>query len=377
MLKFLWFLPVLFCLPKNLFAENFSRIDSLSIQTPSETMHSMSNLVAYCENNALTDLSRVRFYFVWIATHIEYDETAGINTQNPETVFKTKKAVCSGFTRLLMQLCEQSGIPARYVAGYGKDINDATNIQNHAWNVICIDGQWHSFDVTWAASNLEEGKQIPLSPAFEEWFMPQMSVFQKTHLPFDPAYQLSNQLITRNDFFNTDLKNALYTVVGRNPDSLGKGVRNLDSIAKASDSNFNFTEILNEELSLDSLERTWCSLRRAYDFMPMDSAVAIKLAKTQAVKVKRVFDFVQQFNKNDYPKIKELTTDALKNNLSKLQNLENSLIEALKLHSELASFPLSDENKRTIKRDHLYYQKLLDFAKIAVKELTEATTLRE
>ncbi len=351
MLKFLWVLPILFCLPKNLLSENFSRIDSLSIQTPPEIMRSMDKLVAYCESHTQTDLSRVRFYFVWIATHIEYDETIENDQQNPETVFKSKKAVCSGYTRLFMQLCEESGIVSRYVAGYGKDINDATNIQNHAWNVIFIDGQWHSFDVTWAANDLDEDKQIPLSPALEEWFMPQMTIFQKTHLPFDPAYQLSNQWVTRSEFFNQQVERTKDTEGGQ--------------------SSFDFTKILNEERTLDSLERTWRSFRRAYDFMPMDSAVAIKLAKTQDAKVKRVFDFVKQFYKTDYLKMKELTTESLKKDLSRLQDLEIPMIEALNLHEELASFPLSDDNKRTIKRNHLYYQKLGDFAKTAVKELKE------
>ena len=357
MFKFLWFLPVLLCLPKNLLSENFSRIDSLSIQTPPETMLSMDKLVAYCDSHAQTDLSRVRFYFVWIATHIEYDEMVGNDNQNPDTVFKNKKAVCSGYARLLMQLCEQSGIPARYVAGYGKDINDTTNIQNHAWNVIFIEGQWHAFDVTWASNDLDETKQIPLSPAFEEWFMPQMAVFRKTHLPFDPAYQLSNQCITRSEFFNQ--------VVEKSNNTEG-GVSNL-----------NFTKILNDEKTLDSLERAWRSFRRAYDFMPMDSAVAIKLAKTQDAKVRQVFDFVQQFNKNDYPKMEELTMDSLQNILLKFKNLETPMIEALKLHSELATFPLSDDNKRTIKRNHLYYQKLVDFSNLAVKELNNEMAERQ
>ncbi len=357
MLKFLCVLPILFYLPKNLLSENFNRIDSLSIQAPSETMRSMDKLVTYCESHALTDLARVRFYFVWVATHVEYDEKMCNDKQHPDTVFKHKKAVCSGYSKLLMELCMQSGISARYVAGYGKDISDPSLIQNHAWNIIFVDGEWHSFDVTWAANDLDENKQMPLSPAFEEWFMSKMSVFQKTHLPFDPAYQLSHRLMTRNDFFNKDMKNAFYT--------------------EGSITNLNFTEILQEETGLDSLERTWRSFRRAYDFMPMDSAVAIKLAKTQDAKVKRVFDYVQEFNKNEYPKMKELTTESLKKDLSRLQDLEIPMIEALNLHSKLETFPLSDDNKRAIKQNHLYYQKLLDFSKIAVKELTDEIALKE
>ena len=75
--------------------------------------------------------------------------------------------------------------------------------------------------------------------------------------------------------------------------------------------------------------------------------------------------------------MKELTMDSLRNVLSRLQNLEILMIDGLKLHSELESFPLSDDNKRTIKRNHLYYQKLVDFAKTAVKELNNEIAGRE
>ncbi len=358
MLKFLWVLPFLLCLSKNLSSENFYSIDSASIQTPTEKMRSLDGLVAYCESQTQTDLARVRFYFVWIATHIKYDEKLTDDKQTPLTVFNTKKAVCSGYSRLLMQLCEQSGIVVRYVAGYGKDIHDATNIQNHAWNVIYVDGEWHAFDVTWAANDLDDNKQVPLSPAFEKWFMPQMAAFQKTHLAFDPAYQLTNQLVTRDIFFNKQSEKAIITEGG---DSL----------------HFNFKKILGDESRLDSIGRTWLSFRRAYDFMPYDSAVAIKLAKIQAAKVKPVFDSVQAFNKNYYPKITQLAVEKRRDWALKLQGLEIPLMESLKLYAELETLPLSDDNKKNVKQNLLYYKKLVDFAKKVASELNNEIALRE
>ena len=355
MLKFLWVLPFLLCLSKNLLSENFNYIDSLSIKTPPEKMCSLDELVSYCETQALTDVERVRFYFVWVASHIRYDEKTGYDKQNPLTVFKTKKAVCSGYTRLLMQLCEQSNIAVKYVAGYGKDVNDEKNIQNHSWNIIFINGKWQFFDVTWAAADMDD-KNSSLS--FKDWFMTQTEVFQKTHLSFDPAYQLTNQLITRSDFFNKPTNKAFYTEGGQK-------------------SNFDFAQILANENGLDSLERTWLSFRRAYDFMPMDSAVAIKLAKLQAAKVKPIFDYIQEFIKNDYPKIKQMPVAVRRDWASRLQNNEFSLLEALNLYAELANFPLSDDNKKAIKQNLMYYQKLTDFAKTALIELNNEIALRE
>ena len=188
--------------------------------------------------------------------------------------------------------------------------------------------------------------------------MPQKAAFQKTHLPFDPAYQLTNQLITREAFFNTQLEMPQNTEGG---DLL----------------QFNFKKILNADSTLDSLERTWLSFRRAYHFMPMDSAVAIKLAKTQAAKVKPVFDLVKAFNKNEYRIITQLPVEKRRDWALKLQNLEVPLQESLKLYAELETFPLSDDNKKSVKNNLVYYQKLVSFAKVVAKELRNEIALRE
>lgn len=361
LLRETWVIILLFLLSHNSYAEKFSRIDSVSIHTYEEVHISINALVAYCEKHATTDLERVRFYFVWIATHIQYDEYAvGNDRQNLESVFKDKKAVCSGYTRLLSYLCEQSGISARYVSGYGKEPNNPSNIQNHAWNVIRIDGQWYPFDVTWAVDELEEDAHNLLPPAFENWFMPYPEVFQTTHLPFDPAYQLTVHLMKRQNFFSKSTQQARYTEGGV------LAVSELD-----------FSTILNEETALDSLERAWRSLKRGYNFMPMDSAVAIKLAKAQDAKVKRTFAFIQEFSQNDYPKIRLSSTETIKNGLSKLQNLEKPIEEALGYHAELETLPLSEDNKRALKKNHVFYQNLAAFTQKAIKELHAEIEARE
>lgn len=360
MLKHIWVIVLFAILPKNLLSENFSQIDSLSIKTPNETAQSMERLVSYCEQHTSNDLERVRFYFVWVATHISYDEMLGSDKQNPATVFKNRKAVCSGYARLLMSLCEQSGIPAKYVAGYGKDLDDSTSIQNHAWNIIRIDGKWYPFDVTWAANVLADDVDSPLSSAFEEWFMPRVEQFRLTHLPFDPVYQLSNELVKRSDFFAGKSQKLNHTA---------GGLLQL--------SNMNFTDTLNQEVAIDSLERVWRSFRRAYDFMSMDSAVAIKLAKAQEGKVKRVFEFVHQFNKNDYSHISQTSTEVLKNWILRLQELEQPMQNALCFHEELESLPLSELNKRMQQQNHVFFQWLLAFAQKAIADLNKEIAARE
>jgi Transglutaminase-like superfamily len=358
----------------NLSSQNFRRIDSLSIHTPFETTLSIDSLVAHCQNHATTDLERVRFYFVWIATHIEYDEkSAGIDKQSAEAVFTNHKAVCSGFSRLLWHLCEQSNIPARYVGGYGKDSTDVSTIQNHAWNIIRVEGQWHPFDVTWASDEWDDEGQILLAPTFENWFMPDANVFQTTHLPYDPAYQLTNQVMSREAFFKNELKKVENIVTTDNLGTDGVNTEGGQSPVLEKD----FSLILDEEMALDSLERTWQSYRRGYNFMPTDSVVAVKLVKTQDAKVKRIFGFIQYFSKNDYSNIRQSPTEKLKNGLSKLQELKKPIEDALGSHAELETLPLSADNKRVLQQNHIVYQNLADFTQKAIQELNDEIETRE
>jgi hypothetical protein len=352
-IRYVSFIILLFALPKNLLSEDFRQIDSLAIQAPVEASASMDNLVAYCEKNIESELDRVRFYFVWIATHVDYDEVMRLDQQDPERVFVNRKAICSGYTRLMAHFCGQSGIAARYVSGYGKELEDRTSIQNHAWNVIRIGGRWHSFDVTWAANELDDERKKTLSRTFEDWFMPQPDAFQKTHLPYDPLFQLTENPINRLDFFGKEPKRA----------------RNTEGCANAETTYLNFTSTLDEEAAMDAIESTWRSFRRAYCFMPSDSAVAIKLAKAQEGKVKQAFEFVNQFSKNDYAKIAETQTETLKFWLSKLQELNKPIAEALDLHSELAFLPLLETNKQALKQNHTLFEELQNFAKKAINEL--------
>lgn len=132
--------------PLSINSQNFARIDSIAMKAPLLATKSTADLVAYCKANAHNDLETARFYFVWVARNIRYDdETAKTvrvdfdsQTQSPQYVFKSHKAICTGYARLLAYLCKQSNIPAIYVAGYGKEESKVDSIETHAWNVIKI-----------------------------------------------------------------------------------------------------------------------------------------------------------------------------------------------------------------------------------------------
>ena len=91
---------------------------------------------------ALTKLLKREFRYEPGSTHVH---------TKIEEIFIYRRGVCQDFAQVMLAVCRNQRIPARYVSGYlytghnGLVSNDAT----HAW-VECLlpDGRWHGFDPT-------------------------------------------------------------------------------------------------------------------------------------------------------------------------------------------------------------------------------------
>ena len=51
-------------------------------------------------------------------------------------------AVCNGYAEAMKLLCDLSGVECRMISG-------TVDGENHAWNLLSIDGEWYHVDVTW------------------------------------------------------------------------------------------------------------------------------------------------------------------------------------------------------------------------------------
>ena len=78
--------------PLSIKSQNFARIDSIAMHTPMLATRSLADLAAYSQANAQSDLEIVRFYFVWVARNIRYDEAA---SKIPNSEFTEQKLLCS------------------------------------------------------------------------------------------------------------------------------------------------------------------------------------------------------------------------------------------------------------------------------------------
>jgi Transglutaminase-like superfamily len=352
----------LFLGPLSITAQNFARIDSLAVNAPIWTTRTAEDLSAYCEANAVGELEKVRFYFVWIARHIRYDDkTYGKYRQNMDynvekqsipVVFAERTAVCRGYALLLERLCRQSNMAARYVAGYGKAQLNDEHLEPHAWNAIRIEGNWELFDPTWASNSLQKDS-TNLSAHFENWFMPPPVMFSRQHWSYDPIFQFTNELTSRAEFMG-------YTEQSP-PPSLG----------------FDVGTTLNTENTLDSLESAWRSYNRAHIFSPMDSLVAQKLARLQDEKAKATLAPVEIFARKELMRLADLTTEELKTWLDRLEKVRGPAAEVLLLHAEIDDLPIQDSDIALVQKNRRRLMALSQFLPRAILSVEEELNKRK
>lgn len=94
-----------------------------------------------------------------IANAIDYAYVNGTSTPEDagfahsiEGVFSKRGAVCEGYAKSFQLLADYAGLESIYAVGYG-------NGGGHAWNLVCLDGEWYNVDVTWddSGSNASNG----------------------------------------------------------------------------------------------------------------------------------------------------------------------------------------------------------------------------
>ena len=161
------------------------KIYSLEIESPnSRTKYSVEELVSIkkkilrivqnAPKPALDDPDREKkifaYVYVVLANMIEYDELVSkamdrggyyrdmasddIERAKGLNGLVTGKALCSGYSNILMNILMEFGIQATYIRASGKE-------GSHAWNQVCLDGVWYNCDLTNDADFILCGLKAP------------------------------------------------------------------------------------------------------------------------------------------------------------------------------------------------------------------------
>lgn len=115
-----------------------------------------------------------------LAVQVDY-VTGAPNAHNAYGALVENQAVCEGYAESLQYLLQRVGIQS--VEVLGSSINPSTQKQeNHAWNIVRIDGEYYLIDLTWD----DQGKSRFLSYAY---FNQTTAVFENDHVQWTVGYE--------------------------------------------------------------------------------------------------------------------------------------------------------------------------------------------
>lgn len=91
-----------------------------------------------------TDYEKALYVYEKLITDVDYVEGSE-NNQNIISVFLNHETICQGYAYATQYLLEQLGIPCATVVGTAEG-------ENHAWNLVMMDGEYYYMDTTWGNS---------------------------------------------------------------------------------------------------------------------------------------------------------------------------------------------------------------------------------
>jgi hypothetical protein len=91
-----------------------------------------------------SDFDKALYVFETLINKVDYD-TESIENQNILSVFLYQSTVCQGYADAAWYLLDKLGIESAIITG-------TANNENHAWNLVSLDGAYYYMDVTWGNS---------------------------------------------------------------------------------------------------------------------------------------------------------------------------------------------------------------------------------
>lgn len=175
--------------------------------TPRSATGSVRDLSGYLTKPAQNDLEKVRAIYTWIINNVDYDVAAlmsgNLGDQSAQTVLKTRKGVCAGYSRLFEALAKEAGMEALEVDGFSKgagySVGQLQSEPDHAWSSVKVDGRWQLLDCTWAAGFINSQNQF-VRKQCDYYFLTPPDEFVYDHLPEDAKWQLLDQPIGKDQY---------------------------------------------------------------------------------------------------------------------------------------------------------------------------------
>jgi len=185
--------------------QTYSDIDRVVLGASSRETQTSEALADFIGKKFTSESDRSRAIYAWIVNNIKYDVANMYNitpyassTDVVKDVLRQRKGVCMHYAELYAEVANRLGILTLVVPGYTRQ-NDAIDEVPHAWCATMIDGAWQLLDPTWGAGYLQNSKFVfQLNDYF--YRTPPVNLV-KSHMPFDPMWQMLPQPVDHESFF--------------------------------------------------------------------------------------------------------------------------------------------------------------------------------
>ncbi|MFA7280526.1 MAG: transglutaminase domain-containing protein [Sterolibacterium sp.] len=158
----------LFSTEPALAATGSPELERHALAAPAVAESSVPALAAYLVSNAKTEVDKAWVIFRWVADRVSYDIDAYLagHVRDPEVtaeqVLAKRSSVCDGYALLFRELARHAGLEVVKLSGYAKAYgvppNSVFDSENHAWNLVKINGVWRIVDPTWGAGYVNDDK---------------------------------------------------------------------------------------------------------------------------------------------------------------------------------------------------------------------------
>lgn len=209
---------------------------------PDSVTFSIEKLGSHINSSCATENEKVSVIYTWMTNTIAYDvdnmfamNRAADGREVAMQALASRKAICQGYAELFSELCRMCGIENYTVAGFTKQNGFADYIP-HMWNVAKIEGSYQLYDATWGSGGISNKRFVKRPNS--TYFAPTALQFLKTHMPFDPVWQLLAHPLTQDEFLSGKIKE------------------------NTSSSFFNYQDTIQEFAKKDPIEKNAASLRR-------------------------------------------------------------------------------------------------------------------
>ena len=190
--------------------KDYSKIDYVALQIPDSLTKSTKLISGYINSNFTNQSDKARAAFIWVAINIQYDieNMFALNfyansKEIIDKVLKTRKGICMHYAELYSDIVNQVGIKSYVIYGYTKQ-NDFVDYIPHSWCAGLIDSTWYLIDPTWGSGYIQNS--IFVRKINNYYFKTKPENLIKSHMPFDPIWELLNYPITNQEFYEGNFK---------------------------------------------------------------------------------------------------------------------------------------------------------------------------